>query len=140
MGHSAEERDLTKIESGVNLKPAAKAEPVEDVALICGRSKDGKGLQVVRKRDDRVEAAVLKPLEEGKPIAGEVLQLKPRGDSPVCDVEVLLPATASAQVSSTDIKKPAQVASDVYRKNYDSIYGRGSRASGAGAPDKKLLN
>jgi hypothetical protein len=103
----------------------------EDVALVYGVSDDGHGLDVIRKRQGRLEAGTVRPLEEGKPIHGEVVRLKPRPQAPlVCDVEVDLPKEA-ARPSSTG---PAQVATDQYRKNWDAIYKDRAKKS------DKLLN
>lgn len=110
--------------------PAAPAKSVanEDVALICGRTEDGKGLHILRKRASGIEAGVVQPLEEGKPIHGELVTLKQRGQTPVCDVEVHY-APKNAEVAHTagaTRGHPAQVASDAYRKNWDAIWSRTS--------------
>ncbi len=96
-----------------------KAEKI-DVALIHGRTADGQGLRVIRRRDDRVELADVRPLEQGKPIHGEVVRMTPRSDFPLlCDVETELPAPSASTHSH---KGPAQVATDTYRKNWDAIF------------------
>lgn len=97
-----------------------KAEKKVDVALIHGRTADGQGLRVIRRREDRVELADVRPLEQGKPIHGEVVRMTPRADFPLlCDVETELPAPSA---SSHSHKGPAQVATDTYRKNWDAIF------------------
>lgn len=112
--------------------------PSDDVALICGRTDDGKGLHVIRKRGAGLEAGVVQPLEEGKPIHGELVTLRQRGQTPVCDVEVHYDATPkpaareTPSVASETRGHPAQVASDNYRKNWDSIWKL--------KPKKALLN
>jgi len=94
-----------------------------DVAVVCGVSGDGQGVDIIRKRGDRIETGTVRRLEQGKPIVGEVVRLKPRESSPlVYDVEVELPAPA--QTASSASSGPAQVATDSYRKNWDAIYGR----------------
>jgi hypothetical protein len=117
-------------------KPAdapAQQKSGDDVALVYGVSHDGHGLDVIRKRQGRLEAGTVRPLQEGKPIHGEVVRLKPRQNSPlVCDVEVDVPAPA-ARSSSTG---PAQVATDQYRKNWDAIY----KSRALQSEDDKLLN
>jgi hypothetical protein len=93
-----------------------------DVALVCGVSGDGQGVDVIRKRGDRIETGTVRRLEQGKPIHGEVVRLRQRENMPlVYDVEVEMPAAQTAPVSSSG---PAQVATDSYRKNWDAIYGR----------------
>lgn len=94
-----------------------------DVALVCGVSDDGQGVDIIRKRGDRIETGTVRRLEQGKPIHGEVVRLKQRESSPlVYDVEVEVPAPA--QTASPASSGPAQVATDTYRKNWDAIYGR----------------
>ena len=100
----------------------SSTERTADVVLIHGVEPDGKGLRVLRYRDDKVETGAVRPLEEGKPIRGEVVRLKPRRDLPVvCDVEVELPATSQ---KSAPVRRagPAQVATDRYRENWDRIW------------------
>jgi hypothetical protein len=139
--------------------PALKAAQSDDVALVCGRTDDGKGLHVVRKRGAKLEAGVVQPLEEGKPIHGELVTLRQRGQTPICDVEVhyASPTASSAAGTTTGSARsagstatakptantatsdaetrghPAQVASDSYRKNWDTIWK-------SKAPKKNLLN
>lgn len=90
--------------------------------MIGGRTADGSGLGVLRCREGRLEVGQVQPLREGKPIHGEVVKLHPHADCPaICDVEV--------QVAAPDAKKsgrPAQVANDTYRKNWDAIFKRSS--------------
>lgn len=80
--------------------PPAKSS--EDLVFIHGVTEDGKGLEVIRKRADRLEAGLVRPLEPGKPIHGEVVKLKPRADTPyVCDVSVQYgPAGAGPALTS----------------------------------------
>lgn len=111
-----------------NSSPAAPAKPAasEDVALICGRTEDGKGVHILRKRASGIEAGIVQPLEEGKPIHGELVTLRQRGQTPLCDVEVHY-APKTAEVTRTEGATrghPAQVASDTYRKNWDAIWSR----------------
>lgn len=108
--------------------PSGKSANGDDVALVWGKTKSG-GLNILRKRADRVEAGVVEPLKEGVPIHGEVVQLHARQDSPLFDVEVHVPRTTPAP--NAPVAGPPQVATDTYRKNWDSIY-KGSA--------RKLLN
>lgn len=125
-------------------KNQAAADATEDVAVVCGPTPDGQGVNILRKRGERIEAGTVRKLEAGKPIVGEVVRLTPRPDAPlVCDVDVELPAPTS----STSLAGPAQVASDEYRKNWDAIYKTRTVKSGSGignrplsAKEKRLLN
>lgn len=74
-----------------------------------------------------MEAGALQPLREGAPIQGEVVSLRPRENFPLlCDVETIYkPPAASAPpapAAPARRKGPAQVATDVYRDNWDSIW------------------
>lgn len=104
-----------------------------DVALVHRITPDG-AVHVIRKRGDQLEAGALQPLREGAPIQGEVVSLRPRENFPLlCDVDVLYqpPAVASKpQEKQAEKQKalparrkgPAQVATDEYRDNWDSIW------------------
>ena len=92
-----------------------------DVAIVCGVSDDGQSLDIIRKRGERIEAGTVRRLEQGKPIHGEVVRLRPREQFPmICDVEVEVPSRTPTAMSSSG---PAQVATETYRKNWDAIYG-----------------
>jgi hypothetical protein len=97
-----------------------------DVALIHGKTPDGEGLRVIRKRRERIEFAHVKPLEQGVPITGEVVTLKPRPEFPLlCDVKVELEAPPAADVAARPAHGgPAQVATERYRENWDRIWKR----------------
>ena len=105
-----------------------------DVVVVHGVTEDGRGLQVIRHRNDRIEAGAVHALAEGKPIHGEVVRLRPRKHCPlVCDVDVELPQQASFDPAAhthpqREQKGPAQVASDRYRSNWDAIW-KGARKS-----------
>jgi hypothetical protein len=114
--------------------PAAGRSSVKkskDAILIHGISQDGETMAVLRTRDDRVEAGVLRAVKEGEPVgAGELLKLTPRPEFPlVCDVEVQVPAGAINASGGSDGSpraasrgRPAQVATDSYRENWDAIW------------------
>ena len=94
----------------------------EDVAIVCGVSDDGQGIDVLRKRGERLEAGTVRRLEQGKPIHGEVVRLRPREHTPlICDVEVEMAGPNGHDAMTTS--GPPQVATDTYRKNWDAVYG-----------------
>ena len=67
--------------------PAASTET--DMVLVYGKSDDGQRYGVIRQRGAEIQAGTMRPLQEGKPILGEVVRLKPREESPALfDVEV----------------------------------------------------
>ncbi len=112
-------------------KTAASA-PSADVALVHHVAPDG-AVHIIRRRGNQLEAGALQPLREGMPIQGEVLSLRPRENFPMlCDVDVLYtpPVSAKAAIkpgasgsaAPARRKGPAQVATDDYRDNWDSIW------------------
>ena len=107
-------------------KPAPEKRDL-DVAIVCGVSDDGQGVDIIRKRGERIEAGTVRRLEQGKPIHGEVVRLRPRDQFPmICDVEVEVPAQRTGEPFAVS-SGPAQVATETYRKNWDAIYGRGKK-------------
>ena len=110
------------------MKPGER--DTEDVALIHGRTPDGEGLRILRKREDRLELGAVHPLKEGVPITGEVVTLTPRPNQPLlCDVKTELAAPKpSEDVASGTRHGPAQVATDQYRENWDRIWSRPKKA------------
>ena len=106
--------------------PPAPAAPATDVVLLGPPTADGAGVHVLRARDERIEAGELRALQEGRPISGEVLTLKPRESNPhLCDV------TASyAPPAQLGHKGPAKVATQAYRKGWDEIFGAKPKDAG----------
>jgi hypothetical protein len=111
--------------------------PLGDVAFVYGQ--DEHGVHLLRRRSEEapVEAAVVQPLTEGRPISGEVVSLRRRKDLPfLFDVRTELGNPASraddadpASMSAGD--GPPQVANDSYRKGWDAVWGARRRpASG----------
>ncbi|MGB5368683.1 MAG: hypothetical protein WBM75_11100 [Polyangiales bacterium] len=93
----------------------------DDLMLVYSKSNDGNGYNVLRRRGDGIEAGRVRPLDEGKPLHGEVVSLKARSESPVLfDVEVHHDARASTG-------RPAKVASERYRQGWDSIWAKTPR-------------
>jgi hypothetical protein len=108
----------------------ATGNKAEDVALVCGVSDDGRGVEVIRKRGDRLETGTVRRLEPGKPIHGEVVRLRPRPHAPfLCDVEVEFtpPQGRAGREALAANSGPAQVATESYRKNWDAVYGGGRK-------------
>lgn len=96
---------------------------------MVGTSDDGARARIVRAREGRVEVGELRAPEEGKPMYGELIRLKPRSeDSPVCDVEVLhaSPSMQRPELETRTTSKPAQVATDTYRASWDRVFGKES--------------
>ena len=89
-----------------------------DVMLVYGKSDDGKGYEVLRQRGAEIEAGRLCPLADGKPIHGEVIRLTPRQESRAL-FNVIVQHDGRGSIG-----RPAKVASDQYRKGWDSIWAK----------------
>jgi hypothetical protein len=107
--------------------------PIGDVAVVCG--KDADGLHILRRRseDDPVEAAIARPLTEGRPITGEVISMRRRRDLPfLFDVKTEIdisgePAETEGAAEARTIDGPAKVATNSYRQGWDAIWGSRTR-------------
>jgi hypothetical protein len=113
-------RKMQKITPSV---PAESKVPAGDIALVLG--KDAEGLHILRRRSEEapIEAGLLRPMREGKPISGEVVSLTQREDLPlVFDVKSEF-STDVAPGERPAVDGPAQVASDAYRKGWDAVWG-----------------
>ena len=98
-------------------RPSSDCKP-SDVVLVYGKSDDGRGFDVLRQRGEEIEAGRLRPLDDGKPIHGQVVRLEPRTESPALfDVEVQHDARSSTG-------RPAKVATDQYRRGWESIWAK----------------
>ena len=105
--------------------------PAGDIAFVCG--KDADGVHILRRRSEEapIEAGLLRPMREGKPIDGEVVSLTQRQDLPmIYDVksefggrDPELPENPILE-GRPSTEGPAQVASDAYRKGWDAVWGR----------------
>src|SRR5215471_7764593 len=104
----------------------------KDVALVYGTADDGEGYKILRQRGSspRVEAGLLRPMQSGRAITGEVVHLEPRKESPLLfnvetDEELSSPAAVAARARGG----PPQVATDQYRRGWDAIWGTKPRPS-----------
>ena len=103
-----------------------------DVVLMGGATEDGEGARVLRARPGRIDAGEVRPMREGRPIAGgEVVRLERRADTPALfdvHVECAVPPTAtSAMEQPTSAARsdggPPQVATRAYRDNWEVTFG-----------------
>ncbi|HVU01431.1 MAG TPA: hypothetical protein VHE30_06750 [Polyangiaceae bacterium] len=107
----------------------------KDVVLVHGRTPDGQGYGVIRARQERLEVGLMRPLEQGKPIHGEVVKLTPRPEMPLlfdAETEYAAPGAESDKAAESAPEPaasqgPPMVATDAYRKNWDAIWSRPRR-------------
>lgn len=101
--------------------PTPAPTPATDIVFLGPPTADGVGVHVLRAREERLEAGELRTLQEGRPIAGEVLTLAPRKDNPrVLDVKDSYSPPATRHAA----KGPAKVATDAYRDGWDEVFGK----------------
>jgi len=103
----------------------AKVDKSHDIVLVHGRTEDGEGLRAIRSRPERLEAAEIRPIKDGRPINGaELIRLHQREESPLLyDVDVQCP---SEELSAGARGGPPRVSSRRYRNNWDAVFGRRS--------------
>jgi hypothetical protein len=109
--------------------------PKEDVVFIHGPADGGEGYRVLRKRDDTLEVGEIRPVQEGRPLSGDLVKLKARPEHDrLFDVEVMVSREEIAEKAATAMGEgpkpprphagPAQVATASYRANWDTVFGR----------------
>jgi hypothetical protein len=101
--------------------------PERDRLLVHGVTDDGAGLLVLRERKDHLEPGALRPLAPGRPIHGEVVQVRRHPEHPLLlEAQTVLskpdPGPGPQPTSEPARKGPAQVATDRYRDNWDRIW------------------
>lgn len=114
----------------------------KDLLLVGGPTDDGSGVRVVRARPERVEIGTMRPLENGRPIDGEVVRVNPHPEWPYLyevETEFVAPQADTDAKEAPPVSKakaaphaaraprsngPPQVASDAYRRNWDAIWDR----------------
>ena len=102
--------------------------PKQDVVFVHSPAEAGEGMRVIRKRDDIIEVGEIRPVQEGKPLHGELVKLKPRKEHDrLFDVEVLASREELGQPAALGHAGPAQIATDAYRENWDAIFGGSTR-------------
>jgi len=99
----------------------------EDVILIHGVDPQRRELHVVRSKGGEVGLGIVRAVEEGRPIDGDLVRLKPRKDLPlVCDVEEVLSlsdAHAPRTPAGPAHPGPACVSTDAYRRGWEQVFG-----------------
>ncbi len=111
-------------EAGLRAGDAAPPPPKEDVVFVHSPSESGEGYRVIRKRDTTIEVGEIRAVQEGRPLHGDVVRLKPREDNQrLFDVEVLMSREELRSKGALGHAGPAQVATDAYRENWEAIFG-----------------
>jgi hypothetical protein len=111
----------------------------EDVVFVDSKAESGEGFRVIRKREGGIEVGEIRPVQEGKPLQGEMVKLSPRKEHPqIFDVEVLVSKEEALGGVARSHSGPAQVATAAYRSNWDAIFG--ARGEPRLPPDPSSLN
>lgn len=105
------------------VKKVTKDAPQSDDTLLVGAvSDDGKRALVLRKKGEELSVGELGPLEEGKPITGEVVSLSQREEHPA-----LFDVKTEYAPKQRDGVGPARVSNQSYRDGWDTLWGRRKR-------------
>jgi hypothetical protein len=104
-----------------------------DVVLMGGATDDGEGARVLRARPGRIDAGEVRPMRDGRPLAGgEVVRLEQRANAPALfdvHVECVVPPSAPGVQGSQETSPsrndggPPQVATRAYRDNWEITFG-----------------
>ena len=98
------------------------AKPERDVLFVRGPSEDGRGVDVVRVKNDELSVGQLREVREGQPLYGDLVKLSQRKEHErLYDVEVLAEGRRAPPPPSR--KGPPKVASDAYREGWDAVFG-----------------
>ena len=99
-----------------------------DVAWVQGFDEQRKELHILRQRNRTVEAGIVRPIEEGRPIDGDLVRLTPRPEFPLlCDVEEVLQHPDRPKDPPPGHAGPPMVASEAYRRGWDAAFARPAR-------------
>lgn len=102
-------------------EPSAK-QPPKDVIFVHSPADKGEGFKVLRAREGSVQLGEVRPVKEGEPLQGDLLKLTPRQEHQrLFDVEVLMENETARGAPA--LGRPAQVATDDYRRNWDAVFG-----------------
>lgn len=96
--------------------------PKPDVLFVHSPVEKGDGFRVIRANTEGVQVGEIRSVKEGEPIKGDLVKLKPRKEHKrLFDVETMM--AQSETQPALPLGRPAQVATDDYRRNWDAIFG-----------------
>ena len=107
----------------------------DDVVLVRGPTGDGQGVDIVRKRGERLELGELRAAAEGKSLHGELVRLHARSAPGLYDVEVVYdtgaPRPPAPAAKARAHAGPARVATDEYRDGWERVFAQGTGSRSA---------
>jgi hypothetical protein len=104
----------------------------QDVMMIHSPVEDGDGYNVLRMRESAIEVGQIRALREGAPVHGEVVHLTQRPEHErLFNVEVLVKSPSPKELPARERSGPAQVATDAYRENWETIFGAQRKDKGS---------
>jgi hypothetical protein len=111
------------------MSEGAPPRPKDDVLFVHSPAAEGDGYRVIRKREDAIEVGEIRAVQEGRPIHGDLVKLKPRQEHDrLFDVEVLMSREEAQGKPALGHAGPAQVATASYRANWDSVFGASEKS------------
>ncbi len=94
-----------------------------DLVLISRVDRTKNEIHVLKPVPDGIEEAVLRQVEEGVPLTGDLVRLHPHGSSPLlAELEIVMHHPDRPR-SGRSHEGPPMVASEAYRRGWDAIFG-----------------
>jgi hypothetical protein len=95
-----------------------------NLVLIAGVDSRRQEIHVLKPGEDGIETAVLRPVEHGQTLTGDLVRLHPHKNLPmVAELETVLRHPDSSLQAARSHKGPAMVASEAYRRGWDAVFG-----------------
>lgn len=105
-------------------QPGTGETGARDRVVIAGVDTRRKEVHVLRSVDGGIEESVLRPVEDGQTLSGDLVRLHPLKEFPLlADLETLLRHPNHAERPESGRKGPAMVATEAYRTGWEAIFG-----------------
>ncbi len=104
-------------------RPEDDEDGKRDVVLISGIDRARNEVHVLKPAEDGIEAAVLRQVEDGVPLTGDLVRLHPHKSIPfLAELETVLRHPDNVRRAGRGHNGPPMVASEAYRRGWDAIF------------------